>query len=244
MDSIRSLVERVESEGRTLTVYDPADERVVDRLRDYFGPQRVTVTVAESRGSNAPANFAVLHEDGDVVAASDLDDVDSVIAFEAGIVSDPDFDRDAYPAVLEHDDTTTFTSFNKRSMIIASREVEVSAYNVGHGELRVGFQALSKMEDQWRVYTQLADSGLDVHVYGIPDWEKPQRELDIAFHTDDVQEVRESWFVVYDGDGRDARKLALIAHEQDDGTFHGFWTYDAGVVDEFLDYVNAGGLGA
>ncbi|GAA0654515.1 DICT sensory domain-containing protein [Salarchaeum japonicum] len=244
MDSIRSLVGRVESEGRTLTVYDPLDESVVDRLRDYFGPQRVTVTVAESRGEHAPANFAVLHEAGDVVAASDLDDVDSVIAFEAGIVSNPDFERDSYPAVLEHDDTTTFTSFDKRSMIIASREVEVAAYNVGRGELRVGFQSLSKMDDQWSVYTQLARSGLDVHVYGLPDWERPQRELDLTFHTDDVREVRESWFVVYDGDGRDSRKLALIASERDDGTFHGFWTYDASIVDEFLDYVHAGGLGA
>ncbi|MGB9986284.1 DICT sensory domain-containing protein [Salarchaeum japonicum] len=244
MDSIRSLVERVESEGRTLTVYDPADESVVDRLRGYFGPQRVTVTVAESRGEHAPTNFAVLHDDGDVVAASDLDDVDSVVAFESGLLSDPDFDRDSYPAVLEHDDTTTFTSFNKRSMIIASREVEVAAYNVGHGELRVGFQSLSKMDDQWNVYTQLSDSGLDVHVYGLPDWEKPQQELDITFHTDDTEEVRESWFVAYDGDGRDARKLALIAHEREDETFHGFWTYNARIVDEFLEYVHAGGLGA
>lgn len=243
MDSIRSLVDRVGSEGRTLTVYDPADEGIVDRLRDHFGPQRVTLTVAGSRGDRAPSNFAVLHEDGDVMAASDLDDVDAVLAFEAGIIANPDFDRDSYPAVLEHDDTTTFTSYDKRSMIIASREVELAAHTVGRGELRVGFQSLSRMDDQWNVYRQLADSGLDVHVYGIPDWDEP-RDLDLTLHTDDVREVRESWFVVYDGDGRDARKLALIAHERDDGTFHGFWTYDAALVNEFLDYVRRGALAA
>jgi len=242
MDSIESLVARVEGGGRTLTVVDPDSEDVVDRLRDYFGPQRITVTVAEG-GDALPENFAVLHEAGEVVSASNLADVDAVLAFEAGIVTDPDFERDDYPEVFKHADTTTFTSYDKRRMIIASREVELAAYDAGAGELRAGFQQLSRMEDQWHVYEQLSESGLDVHVYGLPDWDRP-RDLSLTLHTNDHPEVRDSWFVVYDGNGRDTRKTALVAYEQDDGTFHGFWTYDAGIVDEMVDYLHAGALDA
>lgn len=239
MDSIRSLVGDVESGGGTLSVYEPSTPSVTDRLEAHFGPQRVDVELAESVGGNTPANFAVLHDDGDFVAASDLDVVESVLAFEAGLVRNPDLDADEYPAVLAHEDTTTFRSYSKPRMVLASREVEHAAHRGGAGELRAGFQRLSTMADQWSLYRRLADRGLDVHAYGVPDWEPPT-DAAVEFHRTDDPEIRDSWFVAYDGDGDDARKAALIAVEGDDGTFRGFWTYDADLVDEFFAYLRRG----
>ena len=122
-------------------------------------------------------------------------------------------------------------------MILASREIETRAWRIGSGELYAGFQRLSVMRHQWDVYAKLARSGVAVHAYGAPDWTPPDPDADaMTFHAHDDREIEDSWFVVFDGNGEDRHKAALVSVERDPGEFYGFWTYEPALVDEVVAY--------
>jgi DICT domain-containing protein len=109
---------------------------------------------------------------------------------------------------------------------------------MGKGALHSGFQTLSILEPQMDVYTRLAENeGLDVHAYAAPDTDVPSHDTDLTIHVERSDEIRRSWFVVYDGAGIDVNKCALLAEERDPRTFYGFWTYDPDTVDWILDYL-------
>ena len=86
------------------------------------------------------------------------------------------------------------------------------------------------------LHTDLAGRGLDVHTYGVPDTTPPKLD-GIRLHAVDADEIAATWFVVYDGGGDDAQKTALIAEGRDDSVFYGAWTYDLGIVDAAVDYL-------
>ena len=60
------------------------------------------------------------------------------------------------------------------------------------------------------------------------------------FHGHEDAEVKESWFVVFDGDGDDTHKAALVSEERDPGEFYGFWTYEPDLVNEVVAYFRGG----
>ncbi|MEM4780192.1 MAG: DICT sensory domain-containing protein [Halalkalicoccus sp.] len=226
MNSISSCIEQIVGDARTLSVYG-ADEGVLAELRSHFELRNVAV---EARSADLPGSLCVLHEDGRVLAASPLPAVHRAIGFDPESF-DPGFQYD-HPDVLEHVGTTTFVSYDKRRMILASREVEERAWRSGGGRLYAGFQRLSRLRPQWSVYDRLTDV-VDVRVYGVRDWELPG---EITIDGAEDEEVRKSWFVVYDGDGRDGAKAALVAEERDPGEFTGFWTYETDTIDDLLAY--------
>jgi len=87
-----------------------------------------------------------------------------------------------------------------------------------------------------RIYERLGASGVDVHVYGTPDTDTTLSGVTI--HEEDCPEIRESWFVVYDGGGDPDQRAALLAIERDSGGgFEGFWTYDSGIVGQIDAYL-------
>lgn len=222
MNELSSCIERVTGDERTLSVYN-GDTGTLSDLRSYFELRNVAV---EERTNDLPEGICALHDGERVFAASPL----AAVEFDPAAFT-PGFDHDT-PAVLRHVETTTFVSYDKRRMILASREVEERAWRVGSGQLYAGFQRLSRLRPQWPVYEALTDS-VDVRVYGVRDWEPPgEITTDVA----DDEEVRKSWFVVYDGDGHDERKAALVAEERDPGEFTGFWTYETELVDDLLAY--------
>lgn len=58
----------------------------------------------------------------------------------------------------------------------------------------------------------------------------PRRGALLGPHRDDGELV-DSWFVVFDSGGRDARKGALLCEETAPGRDAGFWTYQPALVD-------------
>lgn len=226
MNELSSCIERVTGDERTLSVYN-GDTGTLSDLRSHFELRNVAV---EERTNDLPEGICVLHDGERVFAASPLAAVEHAIGFDPAAFT-PGFDHDT-PAVLLHVETTTFVSYDKRRMILASREVEERAWRVGSGQLYAGFQRLSRLRPQWPVYETLTDS-VDVRVYGVRDWEPPG---EITIDDADDEEVRKSWFVVYDGDGHDGQKAALVAEERDPGEFTGFWTYETELVDDLLAY--------
>ncbi|MFC7236179.1 DICT sensory domain-containing protein [Halosegnis marinus] len=229
--SLTELIRGVEDHEKTLTVFN-SDADAVETIRAQFGDRNLTVT-GESTPSGTPGSFVVLSKDDEFVTAASISEVLSDRAD-----TDPEFAEDAYRPILDHLDETMFTSYDTEQMIAASREIEDRAWRLGKGELHAGFQKLSILSPQMDVYEQLASKeGLKVHAYAAPDTEVPDHDTDLTIHVERADEIRESWFVVYDGAGVDVNKCALLAEEREPRSFYGFWTYDPETVDWILDYL-------
>lgn len=232
--TLASIIADVTGSERTLTVYDASDSGAVADLRGHFETQNVTVE--EVSASDGPDDFAVLHDDGEFLAAADLERLRQAVTFEAGLLDVTDFEETQVPDVLKHISDTTFTAYGKRRMILASREIEEQAWRAGGGELHAGFQQLSLLRDQWDLYTRIADRGVDIHVYGVPDWQPPEPDW-LTVHAGDTAEIRDSWFVVFDG--ADEENGALLAAECEPNEFEGFWTYDDALVGDVLGHLRS-----
>jgi DICT domain-containing protein len=119
-----------------------------------------------------------------------------------------------------------------------SRYIEYQAWVGAAGTLRTSFQRLSLLDDERGtrdVYDRLGDcSGLDVHVYGIPDWDPPET-LGISVHGVSDEEIARNWFVIYEDDDRPG--VAMLAVEIGPTEWHGFWTFDQDEVGRIDQYV-------
>jgi hypothetical protein len=60
----------------------------------------------------------------------------------------------------------------------------------------------------------------------------PPVDIDgLTHHSEPHPEIRESWVVVFDGDGEANYKTALLAGERAPNQFDGFWSDDPEIVD-------------
>lgn len=225
--------------ARTRSRSTTTTEETIDAFEDYFG-RRNTAVAVETTPSGAPTNFAVLRDGDRFLAAGPVEPAYRAIEFDPAAFSGTDLGVERYPAILEHAATTAVTSYDKRRMILASREIETDAWRVGAGELHADFQRLSLLDHQRDVYAKLAGRNIDVHVYGVPDWTPPEDLESMTFHEETDEEIRNSWFVVFDGNGEDRHKAALVSEEWRPGEFYGFWTYEPALVDEILAYFRGG----
>lgn len=230
--SLTELIRGVENHEKTLIVFN-SDSDVVETLRAQFGDRNLTVK--RDRTERTPASFVVLSSDDEFVTAASLP---SVLADETSQDTEPEFDDETYRPILDHLDETMFTSYDTDQMVAASREIEDRAWRLGNGELHAGFQKLSILGPQMDVYERLASKdGLDVHAYAAPDADVPEHDSPLTINVERADEIRESWFVLYDGAGIDVNKCALLAEEREPRSFYGFWTYDSETVDWILDYL-------
>lgn len=241
--NLTQSLELINQHEKDLTLFNlaPADS-VAGELRAYFESQNVRITT-ERTASGAPADVAVLSFREDVlavVAVSTLRELlDGVPGGSDAGIADGDYER-----ILGHLKETTFTSYDTEQMLYASREIEDRARRVRDGTIHAGFQRFSIMADQEPIYTDLANRGVDVHAYGVPDTAPPEFGPG-QIHAIETDEIERTWFVAFDGGGETAQKSALLAEERGDG-FYGAWTYDGPIVDSICDhleqtYVSTGG---
>ncbi|WP_121822330.1 DICT sensory domain-containing protein [Halostella salina] len=234
--SLRDVIADVESQRKTLTVFNPAPDSAVESdLRSYFADRNVEIRTEET-DTGRPAGFAVLYRDETFLTATSTDALRELMDDLPSNDGDLGVDAAAHADVLRHLRETTFTSYSIRRMVAASREIEDRAWRVGDGRLYAGFQYVSTLDGQSDVYRDLAERPLDVHVYATPD-EDPPELTGVTVHAEDDPEIERSWFVVFDGAGSDDRKCALLAEERGDREFYGFWTYDPPVVDRIVDHL-------
>jgi DICT domain-containing protein len=221
--SLTELIAGVEAHRKTVTVFN-ADADVTATLREHFNDRNVDVKDAQTPAG--PQAFVVLGTNETFITAAS---VDEVLGRDNETVSGSE--TEAYRPILDHLDETLFTSYDMSQMASASHEIEDRAWRVGRGTIHAGFQTLSALNEQIDTYEQLArQDDLTVYVYAFPDTAIPGHE-DITLHIERAKEIRNTWFVVYDGAGDDNSKCALLAEERDPGAFYGFWTYDPGTVD-------------
>lgn len=228
--SLTELISGVEAEEKTLIVYNADD--AVEELRERFADRNLSVEAGSTEPG--PERFLVLKNGDEYLTASGVDPL-----LEDPKTEQPGFEADPYRPILDRLDETTFTSYGRREMLAASREIEDRAWRVGRGQLHAGFQRISTLERQLDVYTSLGERGtLTVHAYAAPDVPIPEQDAFVV-HPERSEEIERSWFVAYDGAGVDENKCALLAEEREPGSFYGFWTYDPDTVDYVIDHLSS-----
>ncbi|MES3161181.1 MAG: DICT sensory domain-containing protein [Halorubrum sp.] len=245
--SLIELIAGVEAREATLTVFD-RDPEAASTLAEHFADRNVHVVAGSA--NEGPDGYAVLSRDGEFVTAvavaellpgygdedAEADDADRNDTAASGHAADPTPRRVGKP-VLDHLDETMFTSYSRRDMVAASREIEDRAWRVGRGELHAGFQTLDVLTGETTTYDRLGEkTALDVHAYATAEGEPPDAGR-YTVHVARSAEIRETWFVAYDGGGVDEAKCALLAEERAPGEFYGFWSYDPETVDTIVDYL-------
>ena len=231
----RDIVEYIRAHEKELVVFNAPEESSLERqLAEYFETQNVRIA-AEKTAAGGP-EVAVLSTDGSVLTVVSLSMLEELLTDVPTRSDDFGFADKRYADVLTHLKETTFTSTEPRQLLYASREIEDRARRVGAGTIHAGFQRFSTMAPQKAIYSDLASRGVTVHAYGVPDVPAPNLG-DGQVHPIDSRELARAWFVVFDGGGETHQKSALLAYEQAEREFYGAWSYDPGIVDRVLDYL-------
>ncbi|WP_136718396.1 DICT sensory domain-containing protein [Halorientalis salina] len=234
---LRETIELIRTLEKELALFNiDASDSIHEQLQTFFETQNVRISSYQTP-SGSPRDIAVLSTDEEVLALVAVETLRKLVnqspsSGDATGVSDAEYEH-----ILGHLKETTFTSFNTEQMHHASREIEDRARRIGSGTIHAGFQQCSLMTAQQEVYTTLAQHGLKVHMYGVPDVTPPA--IDGGYvHTAEIDEIAQMWFVVFDGGGNETQKCALLAEERDKNSFYGTWTYDAKIVDSVLTYLH------
>lgn len=126
----------------------------------------------------------------------------------------------------------------KLVLTLLSRYIEYQALKQQTGTLRTSFQKLSRLDDEQGtrvMYDHLGQApGVDVHVYGVPDW-CPLAEFGPTVHGVTDEELRNHWFVVYRAETQ--KEAAMVAIQTGKRTWNGYWTFDAddiGALDRYI----------
>ncbi|WP_435318009.1 DICT sensory domain-containing protein [Haloarchaeobius sp. TZWSO28] len=232
--TLLDIVDRVRQREKTLTLFNlPPGSSLDTRLASFFRDQNLRVEVDDT-ATEAPC-FATLTDSKTLYTAVDASDLFDLLDGPDAGPDDLGVDDSAHAALLAPLKETTFTSYDRDDMMAVTREIEDRAFRAGSGTLSAGFQQLSNFDDQTDVYRRLATTDLDLHVFGRPDG---HTAVDgVTVHGLDTEEIRRTWFVVFDGGGRPELKSALLAVERGAGAFYGTWSYDPAVVDEVTEHL-------
>lgn len=245
-ESFAGFVDVVDDREKSLSVINREEVNPIQRLlEDMFDAD--AVSIVDGGGDPAgPADMVLLHdEERPAVATSTLQSIEQSLLmvnsdlYITGTRSLSDIDT---PDVVVNLDDVTFSVAGKQKFLLIhiSRHIEAIAHETEGGVLHSGFQELSRLTDERgteRAYRDVADRGVDVHVYGRPDWDDPL-DRPITIHAHEAGEIPNSWFVVHDGNGDDDRKAALVAVETGPNEYRGFWTFETEIVDDVLAYID------
>lgn len=248
-DSLHELIEHVDAERPTLTVYDfDGDEEGLSALARHCETMNVEFRQA-SLGPSHPDDVAMLHRGSDLIDAVSVQSLLGALEVSDSDVAAGAFAETEGATLLSDLSRSTFGArgASKSFLIDVSHVIELEAWRTGRGELHASFQELSRLwgdAEARRIYRRLAESGIAVHVYGTPDVEPPEWD-GVTTHAIENEEIASSWFVAYDGGGDPEKTATLLVEEREPDTYHGFWSYRADRADQTLTYLRAeyGGSG-
>jgi hypothetical protein len=234
--SLSQFIESSPEPECTLVVENrTAPQPIQAMLDDLFENQAVTVDEQDRLAGDE--NRVYLLRDGEVAATSPLSalrDAVLLINSDTYVTGARDPDDVDLPDVIAALEGRRFTlrgypesDSEKLLLIVVSRYVERLSLESGGGKHRASFQRLSRIDDEKgtrSVYERLADSPVDVHIYGVPDW-TPSRGFDVTMHGGWSPEFTDSWFVVHRPED-DGTPAALVANELEPGFWEGVWTFD------------------
>lgn len=234
-DSLRAMFDSFVSERLTLLVVNAPDD-AVDALSASLS--RLNVDVRAASLPDGPNGFALLSRGDEMVAA---EPVERVRVAADGFDDDDPVDDDLSTVFSE----AVSAEFGARDvgrsdLVQTSRLFERAALRHSAGTIHAGFQRLSRVTAEPRthdLYCTLADTAVDVHLYGEDDADPDVSGATI--HASDETEIRDSWFVVYDGAGDPDRMGALLCFEESPGSYNGFWTFREDFAVNLSSYLEA-----
>ena len=237
MNGLRDAVDSVEGRRKRLEVYAPDTEPATE-LERQFATRNVDVDRRSIPTVTEPGFVILRSHDGAFRGAIGLEQFEALLSPDGH----PPWElaeSNADPSELfDFLENTLFSSYDRRQMLIAAREIEERAWRVAEGALYAGFQRERAFAEQAAVYERLASRGrLAVTVFVRDEWEG--RIDDVAVVSETNGEIGEFWFVIFDGAGRELRTCALVAEERRPDRFYGFWTYDPAVVDDLVGYLES-----
>jgi DICT domain-containing protein/KaiC/GvpD/RAD55 family RecA-like ATPase len=235
---LAEFVERTLDGGPTLTLCNVDEERDTAPVESHFSRLNVSVRRA-SLDVDTPREVALLHDGGDLLAASRLPEVVSALE-----TVDPESDP---VAVLEEVPQNLFVAegADRRRLVRASRTVERLAAGGEQGVLHAGFQELSNLVDDpetLSVYDRLDETDVEVHLYGVTDADLPDWDR-VTAHGLPTPELADAWFVVYEDPDDADRGGALVVLEEEPGAYDGFWSYDPEIVASARSFLESTYLG-
>jgi hypothetical protein len=259
--SLERFLDDVESRPRSLVVINrSAPEQIQAMLEEAFVGQDVTVEerALPEEGDDVVVLVEETDEGVELLATSPLEELQESILFvnsDLYRTGTRGLEELELPAVLARLDEVQFrlrgypeSDYEKLLLIVISRYIERHAWEAGVGTHRASFQRLSRIDDERgtrEVYGKLADSGVQTHVYGVPDW-IPSDELDVVTHGGHTDDFRDSWFVVYTPpedetvEGRNGEShVALLAVETAPREWEAFWTFEPDRVEAIESYITA-----
>ena len=247
-DSLADFIDREDSEEWSVVIVNQTGPDAIVRMFEKLFAG-LDIDVREIASTDADDDLVVLFRDGELVATSPFGPIMDTLLFvnsdlyTTGAAAIQDLDP---PDVIMELAETVFTlqgypesNVEKLVLILVSRYIEHRAWTQGAGTLRTSFQRLSRLNDERGtkdVYDRLGDmSVLDVHVYGIPDW-NPPTSMGVSVHGIPDEEISQYWFVVYDNG--ESGSAALLAIKTDPNVWKGFWTFDPdeiGAIDQYIE---------
>jgi hypothetical protein len=248
---LNSFLDTPSEPGRSLVVLNRTEpEPIQGMLENLLDGQ--AVGIEERLDDEYDEDTVLLVEEGEVIGSSRLQELEDAILLvnsDLFITGTRDLEGTQVPTVIEGLTEHPFelrgypeSNTEKLLLILISRHIEKIAYAAGRGTLRTSFQRLSRLVDEKgtrEVYETVADTGVDVHVYGQPDWVPPE-EFDVTMHGGYNQDFRRSWFVLYEpppGERGSHDPAALLAIETEPRVWKGFWTYRAPLVGEIATHI-------
>lgn len=255
--ALDEFLDAVDAHSLSLSVINRAAPRPVMRmLETTFEDQPVRVDdvdVPDADDDQVVLVDSTRAAGSSVVATSTLDELMNAILLvnsDLYITGQTDLEAFDLPSVLTHLDDVPFSlrgypeSDKEKLVLIAiSRYIERRAWAAGSGRLRSSFQRLSRLNDERgtrAVYEKIAASGVQTHLYGIPDWTPPVG-FDVRTHGGYDADYRDSWFVVYtpddDGAVETEGPVALLALETEPRLWEGYWTFRPSLVSDIDGYI-------
>lgn len=219
-----SVLDEFANADTAFTVYAETEPDITS----WFATHNVPV---ESRplGPSGPEPFLAIEKRGEFAGTVPLDVVDALLTPPLPQPGDLDDVSKGYRALFEALDETVYQALNRRQLLTVSREIEDRAYRSGDGELRVCFQRLSAFESQLPRYRRLAaDTSVDIHIYGAPDWAPPEI-AGITYH-EVTGELEQYWLLAF----RNSDHPCGLFARDDDDSYTGYWTDDGAFVGAIL----------
>ncbi len=250
---LSSLAESLDTAPATdktlLTINRRGPEALQSLLRQAFDAQ--PITLEERTLPGADDDVVVLISEGRVIATSpmsQLRDTFLLVNTDHYRTSANRIEEGAVPDVLTNLTDVEFTvrgfpvSNKEKLLLVAiSRCIEARALAAAEGTYRVGFQSLSRLDDEYgtrTVHELLAETALDMHVYGARTrGQSVADELPVTTHTGDSDELRQSWFVVFEPANGDSEAIALVAIKVGSNEWRSLWTEDTARVRAISEYV-------
>ncbi|ELZ03142.1 sensor protein [Natrialba chahannaoensis JCM 10990] len=223
----------VERERKRLVVH-AADVAVADELERQFATRNVAVDYRRTAAFDE--GFVVIRDaDGRFRGTLGIDQFDTVLSPETTPLWALEPSETEADELFDFLENTLFSSYDRRQMLAATREIEDRAWRAAEGHLYAGFQRTAALEAQREAYDRLSARGeLSVTVFTDDDWDKALEELSVVSASG---EIGQFWFVVFDGTVEENQACALVAEEREPGLYYGFWTYDPAFVGELVAYL-------